>query len=128
MRLLLDTHCFLWFISGSRRLSVPARLLIEDAHNRSFLSVASLWEMAIKISLGRLSPSRPFETLIPDQLRLNGIEVLGITVEHTTVVATLPFHHRDPFGRLLASQEMVEQMPIVSIDPALDAYDVTRLW
>ncbi len=128
MKLLLDTHSFLWFIAGSRRLNASARLLIEDTNNRSFLSVASLWEMAIKIRLGRLSLSRPFGTLISEQLRLNGIELLGITVEHAAVVATLPFHHRDPFDRLLISQSVVEQMPNISLDSALDAYEVTQLW
>lgn len=128
MRLLLDTHSFLWFISGNPQISSSARTLIEDVSNQPFLSVASLWEMAIKMSLGRLSFEQPFETLIPQQLSLNGIALLGITISHTAVVARLPFHHRDPFDRLLVAQAMVEQMPIVSGDTAFDAYTVTRLW
>jgi PIN domain nuclease of toxin-antitoxin system len=128
MRLLLDTHSFLWFINGSPQISASARALIEDASNQPFLSVASLWEMAIKMSLGRLSFGQPFETLIPQQLGLNGIALLGITISHTAGVAKLPFHHRDPFDRLLIAQAMVEQMPIVSGDTAFDAYDATRLW
>lgn len=127
MKLLLDTHIFLWFIMGSSNLSVHARVLIEDVANQKFLSVASLWEIAIKSSLGKLILSAPFETLIPQQLSLNGFELLNIEVNHTAVVATLPFHHRDPFDRLLIAQAMVEKMPIVSIDATFDAYPVTRL-
>ena len=128
MRLLLDTHSFLWFISGNPQISSSARMLIEDVSNQPFLSVASLWEMAIKMSLGKLSLGQPFETLISQQLSLNGIALLGITISHTAVVAGLPFHHRDPFDRLLVAQAMTEQMSIVSGDTAFDAYAVTRLW
>lgn len=128
MRLLLDTHSFLWFINESPQISTSARTLIEDASNQPFLSVASLWEMAIKVSIGKLSLGQPFETLIPQQLSINGIALLRITISHTAVVARLPFHHRDPFDRLLIAQAMVEQMPIVSGDTAFDAYTITRLW
>ncbi len=128
MKLLLDTHSFLWFIGGNSRLSSRARTLIEDVSNDAFLSVASLWEMAIKISLDKLSLAQPFDILIPQQLGLNRIDLLGITVKHAAVVATLPFYHRDPFDRLLIAQAQMEQMPIVSSDAAFDAYAVTRLW
>ena len=84
--------------------------------------------MAIKLSLGRLQLGRPFEDLIPEQMDLSGIQLLGIELEHVTPVTTLPFHHRDPFDRLLVAQAMVEQMPIVSADPAFDAYPIERLW
>jgi PIN domain nuclease of toxin-antitoxin system len=79
--------------------------------------------MAIKLSLGR-----PFEGLIPEQMRLNGIQLPGIELEHVTPVTTLPFHHRDPFDRLIVAQAMVEQMPIVTADPAFDAYPAESLW
>jgi PIN domain nuclease of toxin-antitoxin system len=128
MKLLLDTHAFLWFIIGSSNLSDAARALIEDAANERFLSVASLWEMAIKLSIGKLSFSSPFDVLIPQQLSLNGIDLLNIEVAHAAIVATLPFHHRDPFDRLLIAQAIVEKMPVVSIDAALDTYGITRLW
>jgi len=104
VNLLLDTHAFLWFIAGSAKLSAPARDLIEDSANQPLLSAASLWEMAIKLSLGRLHLGLPFEELIPQQMRLNGIQFLGIEVAHVMPVATLPFHHRDPFDRLLIAQ------------------------
>lgn len=128
MKLLLDTHAFLWFIMGSQNLSADARALIEDAANEKFLSVASLWEMAIKLSIGKLTLSAPFDVLFPEQLTLNGVNLLGIKVEHAAAVAALPFHHRDPFDRLLIAQAMAEKMSIVSIDAAFDAYSVTRLW
>jgi PIN domain nuclease of toxin-antitoxin system len=99
VNLLLDTHAFLWFIAGSERLGATARDLIEDSASQPFLSAASLWEMAIKLSLDRLHLGRPFEDLIPEQMRLNGIQLLGIEVEHVTPMTTLPFHHRDPFDR-----------------------------
>jgi PIN domain nuclease of toxin-antitoxin system len=128
VRLPLDTHSFLWFINGSPQISTNARTLIEDASNQPLLSAASLWEMAIKLSLGKLSLAQPFEVLIPQQMRLNGIKLLGIEIEHTAAVSKLPFHHRDPFDRLLIAQAMVEQIPIVSADTAFDTYSIKRLW
>jgi PIN domain nuclease of toxin-antitoxin system len=128
MRFLLDTHAFLWFVDGNPQLSIPARSMIDDSDNQPVLSVASLWEMAIKISLGRLTLTRPFQILVPEQLALNGIALLGITIDHAAEVSRLPFHHRDPFDRLLVAQTLVEQIPIVSSDKAFDAYPVKRLW
>lgn len=104
MKLLLDTHTFLWFIMGSPHLSATARALIEDAANEKFLSVAGLWEIAIKLSIGKLTLSAPFDVLIPQHLSLNGFELLNITIDHAAAVATLPLHHRDPFDRLLLAQ------------------------
>jgi PIN domain nuclease of toxin-antitoxin system len=124
MKLLLDTHTFIWFIIGSPNLSAHARALIEDVANEKFLSVASLWEIAIKLSIGKLTLSAPFNVLIPQQLSSNGFELLNIAIDY----AALPFHHRDPFDRLLIAQATVEKMPIVSSDAAFDAYPVTRLW
>ncbi len=128
MNLLLDTHAFLWFIAGSDDLSARARALIENAANRPFLSAASLWEMAIKLSLGKLRLTLPFEEMIPQQMLLNGVQFLPIEMEHLVPIVGLPFHHRDPFDRLLIAQAMVEQMPLVSGDPAFDPYPVQKLW
>ena len=128
MRLLLDTHTFLWFIGGNDKLSDVARRLIKDTRNQPLLSMASLWEMAIKLSIGKLSLSQPFESLIPQQMRLNGIDLLSIEVEHVTAIVQLTFHHRDPFDRLLIAQAMVERAPIVSADAVFDAYTIERLW
>ncbi len=128
MNLLLDTHTFLWFIAGDSNLSQSARSAIEDEGNNIYISVASLWEIAIKVSIDKLELSEPFETLIPEQLAENGIELLDISVEHTALIASMPFHHRDPFDRLIAAQAKVEQMTLVSVDDAFDAYGIARLW
>lgn len=128
MNILLDTHTFLWFVADDPRLSDTARVLIESDESQPFLSIASLWEMAIKISLGKLKLEEPFETFIPQQLALNGIGILNLSLEHTAAIATLPFHHRDPFDRLIIVQAKIEKMPLVSIDPAFDAYEIKRVW
>jgi len=128
MRILLDTHTFLWFIEGNTRLSLTARQLIEDSTNERLFSIASVWEMAIKFSLGRLKLSQPLATLIPQQLVRNRIDLLGIALDHTAVVSALPFHHHDPFDRLLISQAIFEQIPLISIDSVFDQYGVIRLW
>lgn len=128
MKLLLDTHTFLWFIMGNLNLSVNARALIENQTNEKYLSVASLWEIAIKVSIGKLNLSAPFETLIPQQLSVNGLELLNLEVAHAAALINLPLHHRDPFDRLLITQAIVEQMQIVSIDSVFDAYQIQRLW
>ncbi len=128
MRLLLDTHAFLWFIMGSANLSLNARILIENPANERLLSVASLWEIAIKTSLGKLILSATFDELIPAQLKLNGIELLNINVDHISTLSTLAFHHRDPFDRLIISQAIVEKLPVISLDGAFDTYGVTRHW
>jgi PIN domain nuclease of toxin-antitoxin system len=131
MNVLLDTHTLLWFIDGSPQLSSTARAVIEDPSNTSYASTASLWKIAIKVSLGKLILQQPFDPFIPQQLQLNGFLVLGIQVNHTAVVATLPFprtDHRDPFDRLIMAQAMVERMPIVSRDDMFDTYTITRVW
>ena len=128
MKLLLDTHTFLWFIMGNPDLSVNARVLMENQTNEKYLSVASLWEIAIKVGIGKLILSTPFDTLIPQQLSVNGFELLNLEIPHAGALINLPLHHRDPFDRLLIAQAIVEQMQILSIDSAFDAYQVQRLW
>lgn len=128
IRALLDTHAFLWFISGSERLSRPARELIEIPENTLLISAASLWEIAIKHGLGKLALDHPFHELIPEQLERQQIGILAIEVSHLTELLRLPLHHRDPFDRLLVAQALTEDLAIVSVDPALDPYGVRRLW
>jgi PIN domain nuclease of toxin-antitoxin system len=128
MTLLLDTQAFLWFIAGNNALSPRARSLIEDIDHRRLLSIASVWEMAIKVSLGKLRLAQPFDALISQQLAINDIELLPIAFEHTALLASLPFHHRDPFDRLLVAQSIVERIPLVSVDTSFDAYGIERLW
>ncbi|MCP9493386.1 MAG: type II toxin-antitoxin system VapC family toxin [Pyrinomonadaceae bacterium MAG19_C2-C3] len=128
MKLLLDTHSFMWFVAGDTRLSKTAREAIEDAANEKFVSVASAWEIAIKHSLGKIVLSEPYEIFMSGQIAVNGFELLNITVEHTAIVANLELHHRDPFDRLLIAQAMVEGMTIVSKDDAFKAYPVICAW
>jgi PIN domain nuclease of toxin-antitoxin system len=128
MSLLLDTQVFLWFIAGSERLSNIARAEIENSTVQPVLSVASLWEMAIKISLGKLRLQQPFEAFIPSQLEQNGITLLEIRLKHLGVLIDLPFHHRDPFDRLLVAQALADGLTVASSDPAFDAYGITRQW
>jgi len=127
MKLLLDTHAFLWFIDDNPALSVRGKTLLE-AENELFLSVASLWEIAIKLRLGKLSIAIPAESLMTEHLTGNNIELVPISVPHLIEVSTLALHHRDPFDRLIVAQAIVEQMPVVSADPAFDSYPIERLW
>ena len=128
MNLLLDTHAFLWFMEGSERISKRAREAIEGASGVRVLSVASAWEMAIKASLGKLALAKPLGELLPPLLADAGIELLPIEMADIARVATLPFHHRDPFDRMLAAQALERELTIVSIDEAFDQYGVMRLW
>jgi len=128
MNILLDTHAFLWFIDDNPRLSEPARVLIEADDSQPFISMASLWEIAVKISLGKLQLEQPYHVFIPQQLALNGVGILNISLDHTAAIASLPFQHRDPFDRLIVVQSKIEKMPLVSADPAFDAYEVQRVW
>jgi len=127
MRYLIDTHTFLWFIDDSPQLSVDVKNLLESETD-IILSVASLWEIAIKVSIGKLRLPDAYDKFIPDQVAANDIEVLPISLGHLSVVATLPFHHRDPFDRLIIAQGMVEKMEIISVDGVFDAYPIKRLW
>jgi PIN domain nuclease of toxin-antitoxin system len=128
MNLLLDTHAFLWFVGGSDALSADARAAIEDPDNSSFLSMASAWELSIKSSLGKIEFVEPFESFLPEQLTINGFDLFNIDWRHVAQVHSLPYHHRDPFDRLLVAQALVENMPVVSKETGFDAYGVTRIW
>jgi PIN domain nuclease of toxin-antitoxin system len=128
MRLLLDTHTFIWYVLEAERLSSVATELINDGNNQVLLSLASVWEIAIKQSIGKMNFSLPIQTFVEQQLHLNDLHLLNIRIEHVATVATLPLHHRDPFDRLLIAQAMVENIPIISADVAFDAYAIQRLW
>jgi len=128
MRVLLDTHTFLWFGDDSPQLSATARSLLVDPENIRMLSIASLWELAIKVSQDRMTFNLPFSRWVVEGLTRTEIALLGISVQHLNAVSTLPFHHRDPFDRMLIAQPVVEGIPIVSADEAFDAYPVSRLW
>lgn len=128
MRLLLDTHSFLWFVTEDPKLSISARRIIATGSNELLLSVACVWEIAIKVSIGRLPIPAPLDTFILEQLRINRIGLLPIELKHIFEVTRLPLHHRDPFDRLLIAQALTEGLPIVSADPAFDSYSVQRFW
>ena len=128
MKLLLDTHALLWFLADDSRLSATAKATIRDPTNERCLSPISLLEIAVKVSINKLKLPAPFAAMFPMQLTLNHILLLAIEARHTAEVTTLPLHHRDPFNRLLAATAIVERLTLVSIDPAFDAYGLTRLW
>ena len=128
MRYLLDTNALLWFLTGDEKLSNRARQLIDDPSNEKFLSIVSLWEIAIKVKLEKLELDKPFEQMFPERLDFNGIQILDITVDSLTKLTTLPFHHRDLFDRLIISQGFTEGLPIISVDTVFDAYGINREW
>jgi len=128
MRLLLDTHAFLWFTLKDPQLSARAQAWIADPNNLIEFSPASYWEIAIKISTGKYTLTEPFDVFMQREIAINRLHVLHIEVSHAAAVITLPFHHRDPFDRLLIAQAIVEQIPILSADPVFDSYPVTRQW
>ena len=128
MKYLLDTHTFLWFINDDAAMSATAKTLIEDPQNAIYLSVASLWETAIKVSLGKLEVPAPFTEFVLNKIHENNITLLAMKAEHRGIVVTLPFHHRDPFDRLVIAQSLHENLPIIGVDKIFDAYGVQRHW
>jgi PIN domain nuclease of toxin-antitoxin system len=128
VKFLLDTHALLWFLLNDAHLSSNAKSIISDLNNDVLVSPASYWEIAIKISLGKYRLDQPFAYFIEQELIKNDFSILPITIQHTEVVCTLPFHHRDPFDRLLIAQAMVENIPLLSNDMVFDKYSITRLW
>jgi PIN domain nuclease of toxin-antitoxin system len=128
MKLLLDTHIFIWLVEGSENLSQIARSAIEDESNRLHLSIVSLWEITIKISLDKLQLKIPLEEVIENFILPSSIEILPIHLSHLLVLQNLPPHHRDPFDRLLISQAKSESLTLVSADNSFSQYVVERLW
>ena len=128
MKLLLDTHAFLWFIAGNTKLRQKCRALIEDEDNEKVVSIASILEIAIKTSLGKLSLERPFADIIPQQLHENDFKLHPLTLAHAIRLAELPYHHRDPFDRMIIAQSLADGLPVISNDEAFDAYGIKRIW
>lgn len=124
---LLDTHTFLWFINGDTQLSANAIEKIESDGAINFISIASIWEIAIKISLGKLELKKPFAE-IKIQIEQNDFQVLPITVEDALLVSSLPFHHWDPFDRLIIAQSIQHKLPIVTKDDNFRKYDTSVIW
>ena len=128
MRLLLDTRAFLWWVGASREFPRRSRSAIGSGRNECFVSVASGWEIAIKVSLGALKIEGALDRFLPEQLAANGFQPLPIDLKHCARVATLPFHHRDPFDRLLVAQALEEDLAMVTADPVVVKYGVNRVW
>jgi PIN domain nuclease of toxin-antitoxin system len=124
----LDTHSFLWFVTEDPKLSAVAQRVIAEGGNEPILSAACVWEIGIKVSIGRLPIPAPLDSFIPEQLRINRISLLPIELRHIFEMTRLPLHHRDPFDRLLIAQAIVEGLPVVSADPAFDNYPIQRIW
>ena len=128
MRVLLDTHAFLWFVWDDARLSIAARELMADASTDVYLSVASAWEIAIKTSLNKLALAQPVREFVDEHLVRNSIRLLPIELAHVAHVSAMPLHHRDPFDRLIAAQALIESVPLVSADQRHDPCGVERRW
>ncbi len=128
MRVLLDTHSMLWWLAQDQRLSPLARETISDGRNHLVWSMASSWEIAVKVGIGKLTLGRPLQQLFADIVSDQGVELLPITHDHCTRLSTLPLHHRDPFDRMLVVQAQGERLPILSADSKLSQYDIEVLW
>lgn len=128
MNVLLDAHALLWFLAGSSQLGTKALACIQDTRNTIFVSPATLWEIGIKDSLGKLTLPEPFDQLFPARLDASNILILPILVPHLHEHWKLPFHHNDPFDRLVIAQALAEDMTLVSCDGEFPAYGVKLLW
>jgi PIN domain nuclease of toxin-antitoxin system len=128
MSLLLDTCTLLWFLSSDPKLSNLARSAIEEPSNIRWISPVCLFEIAIKVRIGKLKLAAPFASIFPIKLSEADIQLLPLESSHIEPLTTLPFHHKDPFDRLIAATALVERLTLISADSAFDAYGVTRLW
>ena len=128
MKVLLDTHAFIWWITDDERLSSHARSIITNGDNELLVSSASGWEIVIKARLGRIHlPDKP-ESFIAEQLNINAIQSLPIQMSHALHVYNLPYHHRDPFDRMIIAQAQVEDLPILTMDPQIAKYEIMVIW
>ena len=128
MRILLDTHVLIWLVEGDKNLSTVARSAIEDEDNSLYLSIASLWEITIKLSLGKLDLQLSVDEMVESFLIPGGIEILQIETSHLSILRDLPLHHRDPFDRLIIAQAQAEKMTLISADGVFDLYGVDLQW
>ncbi|MBN2420584.1 MAG: type II toxin-antitoxin system VapC family toxin [Deltaproteobacteria bacterium] len=128
MKILLDTHALLWLISGDERLSKSAREIFLNTANLMYFSTASLWEICIKKSLEKISLKNDWLDIIQQEMKTNSIQWLTVEIDHCVKITDLPFHHRDPFDRMLIAQAMTEDLTILSRDSNFSAYDVKCVW
>ena|ERR1035437_738462 len=127
MDLLLDTHSLIWFLNGDEKLSDKVKIAIEDSNNSKIVSIASIWEIAIKISLDKFRFPKGFKHFL-DMVEENGLEILPITFEHAVVLSTLEFIHRDPFDRLLIAQCMADNLILATKDDNIKRYNIKTIW
>jgi PIN domain nuclease of toxin-antitoxin system len=129
LRILLDTHVFLWWVSErGARVSDRAREILGDGATEAAMSIASVWELAIKAGSGRIDLPDAIERYVPDRLRHHGFELMSIDLAHAFRAGALPRIHGDPFDRMLIAQAQVEGLPIMTADPAISRYDVETIW
>ncbi|MEA5419712.1 type II toxin-antitoxin system VapC family toxin [Spirulina sp. CCNP1310] len=128
MKLLLDTQCWLWWFAQPEKLNDNAIEMIAEETNEIWFSVASVWEIAIKVSIGKLPLPDPIDHYIPSRINALGAKSLTITNSHALQIATLPLYHRDPFDRILIAQAQIENMTLVSADSKFNQYPVSLLW
>jgi PIN domain nuclease of toxin-antitoxin system len=128
VKLLLDTQCWLWWFAQPERLNEEAIARISDETNELWLSVASIWEMSIKVALGKLPLPESIDNYISSRMMQLGARSLEIKASHALQAAALPLHHRDPFDRMLIAQTQIEDMMLVSADSMFERYDVSILW
>jgi PIN domain nuclease of toxin-antitoxin system len=128
VRIIIDTQVLIWWTNDVSNISPRVQDIILNLDNELWLSLASIWEMQIKISLGKLDLPRALPDIITTQIEENQIKILPIELSHIYTIEQLPLHHRDPFDRLIIAQSLTEKMPIASVDKAFDVYSIERIW
>ncbi len=128
MRILFDTHVFLWAISSDSRLSLKASATFADTETEALLSVATIWEILVKTQRGKLPFPNPAGPYLRDQIQRTSMSILPVALEHVLRIEKLPMHHRDPFDRILIAQAIAESVPIVTADRQFARYDVETIW
>lgn len=128
MKILLDTHAFLWFVEGCNKLSPTANSFLSDTDNELFLSIASVWEMQIKVSIGKLKLAVSLSEIVTNQKDINDVQILAVELEHIWQLDNLQHYHKDPFDRMLIAQAKTESIPIISIDGVFNQYPVQTIW
>ena len=128
MRYILDTHTLLWIVDDNPKLGDEAKTIYLNDHNDNFASVASIWEMAIKISLNKLNIPGTLSEFVKDHIRGNKIDIINIELNHLYQLENLNYFHRDPFDRLIIAQAIAENIPVISSDKAFDDYPIQRIW
>ncbi|MCK5717366.1 MAG: type II toxin-antitoxin system VapC family toxin [Thiomargarita sp.] len=128
MRFLLDTHTFIWWYNEPDKLSLQVRALLQNSENIILLSVVTPWEMQIKLQTGKLKLDIPLDKMLENQLQANNIDLLPVTLPHVLALQNLPYHHKDPFDRLLIAQSNVEKAILLSKDAIFSKYNIKLLW